>query len=108
MRTSFRNCKCPIYDGASGYLLVADGTRSSTLDGALIIREKVEQEIGKVPFLLLLNKADLEEEWELDNEKLESLINENWTIIKTSAKTGQGSRRSFSDPYPENTWVNKS
>ncbi|MGO8878684.1 MAG: Rab family GTPase [Desulfomonilaceae bacterium] len=81
--------------GASGYLLVADGTRSSTLDGALIIREKVEREIGKVPFLLLLNKADLEGEWELDNEKLENLINENWTIIKTSAKTSQGVEEAF-------------
>ncbi len=44
---------------ASGYLLVADGTRRKTLDIARDIQQRVESEIGKQPFLLLVNKADL-------------------------------------------------
>lgn len=91
----FQKLQMSYLRGASGYLLVADGTRSSTLDGALTIRDKVNQEIGKVPFLLLLNKADLEGEWELDHAQLENLTKENWTIIKTSAKTGQGVEEAF-------------
>src|SRR6202034_2600251 len=50
---------------ASGYLLVADGTRSRTLDVARSIQKRVELEIGARPFLLLINKADLREAWEL-------------------------------------------
>src|ERR1700761_9488856 len=43
---------------ASGYLLVADGTRGKTLDAANSIQQRVEGEIGARPFLLLINKAD--------------------------------------------------
>ena len=45
--------------GASGYLLVADGTRHATLETAAALQQKAESVIGDVPFLLLLNKADL-------------------------------------------------
>ena len=39
--------------GAAGYVLVADGTRPSTLDVALSLRERVEAEYGPLPFVLL-------------------------------------------------------
>src|ERR1044072_3501468 len=45
--------------GASGYLLVADGTRKETLYKALEIQARAADTIGPVPFLLLINKADL-------------------------------------------------
>src|SRR3984885_14227382 len=45
--------------GAAGYVLVADGTRPSTLDVALSLRNRVETEYGSLPFVLLLNKHDL-------------------------------------------------
>ena len=83
--------------GASGYILVVDVTRSATLDGALTIKEKVDQTIGTVPFLLLLNKVDLEAEWELEERKIDSLKEQDWTIIRTSAKTGQGVEEAFHD-----------
>ncbi len=49
--------------GAAGYVLVADGTRPSTLDVALSLRERVEADFGPLPFVLLLNKSDLKEQW---------------------------------------------
>ena len=49
--------------GCAGYVLVADGTRPSTLDVALSLRERVEAEHGRLPFVLLLNKSDLQEQW---------------------------------------------
>src|ERR1700683_2536203 len=45
--------------GMSGYLLVADGTRRQTLDDALALNDRVLQEMGKIPAVLVLNKSDL-------------------------------------------------
>jgi len=59
--------------GATGYLLVADGTRYSTLDTAVALQKRAESVIGRVPFLLLLNKRDLDREWQVDKETLVTL-----------------------------------
>ena len=45
--------------GASGYLLVADGTRRETLETAFEVQRLAEESIGRVPFILAVNKADL-------------------------------------------------
>jgi small GTP-binding protein len=61
--------------GTSGYLLVVDGTRRSTLDKALDVKKTVDQVVGDLPFIVLLNKADLTAEWALsaaDEEDLQS------------------------------------
>ena len=76
--------------GASGYLLVADGTRHATLDIARALQQKAESVIGGVPFLLLLNKADLNAQWQIDEQALRKLVDKGWRIVKTSAKTGEG------------------
>ena len=53
---------------ASGYLLVADGTRSKTLSmWPEPSSNASESEIGLRPFLLLVNKADLREMWEISD-----------------------------------------
>ena len=75
--------------GASGYLLVADGTRHATLDTARALQQKAESVIGGVPFLLLLNKADLNAQWQVDEQALRKLVDKGWRIVKTSAKTGE-------------------
>src|ERR1044071_878476 len=59
--------------GAAGYVLVADGTRPSTLDVALSLRKRVDAENGALPFVLLLNKSDLKEEWAIGDAKMEEL-----------------------------------
>ena len=45
--------------GAAGYFLVADGTRPETVEVARFIQARVTAEVGPLPYLLLLNKADL-------------------------------------------------
>src|SRR5258708_29384662 len=45
--------------GASGYLLVADGTRRVSLDKAMELKQRIEELLGTLPFLLVINKADL-------------------------------------------------
>jgi hypothetical protein len=81
--------------GATGYLLVADGTRYSTLETAVSLQKRAESVIGRVPFLLLLNKRDLEREWQVDEHTLVTLVERGWRVVKTSAKTGEGVDEAF-------------
>jgi small GTP-binding protein len=81
--------------GSSGYLLVADGNRRATLEAALNIQKRAQETIGNVPFVLVLNKADLSEEWELGNDIIEELSKQGWTCLKASAKTGVGVEEAF-------------
>ncbi len=81
--------------GASGYLLVADGTRQLTLDTARELQKTAQGVVGPVPFVLVLNKADLAGEWRLDDKALYKMAEEGWSIVKTSAKTGEGVEEAF-------------
>jgi small GTP-binding protein len=81
--------------GASGYLLVADGTRHATLDTARDLQQTAESVVGAVPFLLLLNKADLVQEWKIDERALWKLAERGWHVVKTSAKSGAGVEDAF-------------
>lgn len=74
--------------GSDGYLLVVDGTRKPTLDTALALHERAQSLLGDVPFVLLLNKADLVDEWELEEEDWAYLKARGWSVLMTSAKTG--------------------
>jgi len=81
--------------GMSGYLLVVDGTRRATLDVARQVQEKATQAVGAVPFILLINKADLASEWEIDEQAFFKLAEQGWRVVRTSAKTGEGVEQAF-------------
>lgn len=80
---------------ASGYLLVIDGMRAKTLDVARSIHQRVETEIGVRPFLALINKADLRETWEIPDSTWAELTAAGWTLLETSAKSGQHVEEAF-------------
>jgi small GTP-binding protein len=82
--------------GMSGYLLVIDGTRRQTLEDALALNERVIQEAGKVPAILVFNKSDLVDKWEIDSARESELAATGWTILHTSAKTGASVEQVFS------------
>lgn len=81
--------------GAQAYLLVADGTRRETLDNALALRDAVEARFGRLPFVFLINKNDLQEAWEVTDAQLEALRDAGMLVACTSAKTGQCVERAF-------------
>lgn len=81
--------------GSSGYLLVVDGTRHNTLDIAHALKQRVEDALGILPFIMVLNKSDLIEEWDIEREEIEKLITSGWTVVETSAKTGDGVEEVF-------------
>jgi len=82
--------------GMSGYLLVVDGTRNQTLDDALALNERVIQEGGKVPAILVFNKSDLVDTWEVDSARESDLAAAGWNILRASAKTGDSVEKAFS------------
>jgi small GTP-binding protein len=53
----FQKVRTSYLRGSSGFLLVADGTRRSTLATAIALQETAERAVGRVPFLLLVNRA---------------------------------------------------
>lgn len=81
--------------GAAGYLLVADGTRQDTLYKALALQTRVEEIVGSLPFLLLMNKADLADQWNISERETTALNEKGWEVIQTSAKTGLGVEEAF-------------
>jgi len=81
--------------GTSGYLLVVDGTRRATLETAAKLQEKAVAVAGNVPFIVVLNKSDLAAEWQVDERGILKFAERNWTIVRTSAKTGEGVEESF-------------
>lgn len=91
----FQKIRMSYLRGASGYLLVVDGTRKSTLEKALNLQKRVEDTIGKLPFIMILNKWDMNDEWEIDNADINAVIQQDWTVINTSAKNGLGVEEVF-------------
>jgi small GTP-binding protein len=81
--------------GSAGYLLVADGMRRSTLEKAIELQQRAEAEIGKVPFILLINKLDLIDDWEINEADLKELSAKGWHAVSTSAKSGVGVNEAF-------------
>jgi small GTP-binding protein len=78
--------------GASGFVLVLDPTRRATLDTAIALQAGAERAVGAVPFVAVLNKADLADAWEFDER---ALAGRRWSVLRTSAKTGDGVERAF-------------
>ncbi len=81
--------------GASGYLLVADGTRMATLDKTLAIKDEAEKSFGPTPFVVALNKCDLTDDWEITSEREAELNGRAGKVVRTSAKTGEGVELAF-------------
>lgn len=75
--------------GSNGYLLVVDGTRADTLDRALDLAEQMDAEVGALPKVVLLNKADLTDRWQLDDAALQKLVPLGCKVMRTSAKSGE-------------------
>ena len=91
----FQEVRTSYLRGAAGCFLVVDGTRAATLDTANCLRERVEETVGKIPSILLFNKVDLVDAWEIESPVFEDLLRKNWLFFKTSAKTGEAVEEAF-------------
>jgi small GTP-binding protein len=83
--------------GAAGYILVADGCRRGTLETTASLQQRAEDAVGRVPFTLVINKADLREQWEIADADLAACGARGWQVLTASAKTGDAVERLFHD-----------
>ena len=91
----FQEVRMSYLRGASGYLLVVDGTRPETYGTALELHKKAVGVAGKIPCLVLLNKSDLVEQWQILDSALDALAEYGLRYLKTSAKTKAGVEDAF-------------
>ena len=67
--------------------------------------------VGRVPFVCVVNKADLRETWEIQQSDLDNLVSRGWTVVETSAKTGaavEGVFRTLTDAMMQEHHVDDS
>ena len=81
--------------GAAGYFLICDGTWAETLVTAKSIHKRAIEAVGDIPFVLVVNKSDLWDKWQITSPELEQLENDGWKIKLTSAKSGDGVEEMF-------------
>lgn len=81
--------------GAAGYIIVVDVTRPKSFEVAMGVHERAQAALGDVPVVVALNKVDLEDQWSLPDDSL-ALLEEKFTVLRTSAKTGENVEALFS------------
>lgn len=80
--------------GAAGYLLVMDGTRPETLDAAVDLVEAVGSGLGRLPFVAVINKSDLD--WKFTEDDVRSrLPGQAARVLPSSARTGENVEAAF-------------
>ena len=81
--------------GSAGLLYVIDGTRRETADAVDRLQELAQTAVGDVPSVVAINKVDLRDEWELNDDIGTSLRDRGFYVFETSAKTGLGVEEAF-------------
>jgi hypothetical protein len=82
--------------GASGLLLVADGTREATLRAAIDLLMQSRSLLPDAQAILMVNKLDLVERWEVAPSTLAEL-RQTLPVLETSALSGDGVEQAFSE-----------
>lgn len=82
--------------GASGVMLVADGTREATLRSALYLLMQAKSLLQEPAAVLLVNKLDLVDRWEVLPATLEEL-RQTLPVFECSARTGDGIEAAFTE-----------
>lgn len=91
----FQKVRASYLRGTAGYLLVVDPTRPETLETAAKLQDLASSAVGDCPFLVLLNKSDIESDWKIDPARLEELEQQGWLLRKTSAKLDENVEEAF-------------
>lgn len=93
----FQNVRASYLRGGAGYLLVVDGTRRDTLNMAQSLHTRAVEAMGAVPFVLVINKSDLADQWEITDSMITDIATQlACPVIRGSAKTGDGVEEAFS------------
>lgn len=91
----FQKIKPSYLMGAGAYFLIVDPTRKNTLSVAKELQKLASTVTKDSPFIVLFNKSDLKDLWEIEENEISNLKDNNWMVIETSAKTGEGVEEAF-------------
>lgn len=94
--TSFEHIRRAYFRGAEAGLVMADITRSETLDTLRGWICSFREVTKNAPVLILLNKSDLKSDYAFDVDDVDDLKDEFGTsVLLTSAKTGENVEKAF-------------
>ena len=91
----FTDLKPSYLRGASGIVLVVDGTRPKTIETALEVKKVVNTHVKDCHYCLLINKCDLVEQWKINKNEIKELEIPSQYTFETSAKTGVNVEKAF-------------
>ena len=80
--------------GAAGIVLVADGTRQTTVKNLYEIWQTIVERIGDVPAVVAINKKDCDG-WCIEESDLEQFSELGWPVFFTSAKENENIKSIF-------------
>ena len=81
--------------GASAFMLVVDSTRRDSIDSMKFLIDSVRKQLPDAPFIILLNKWDMEEQIIFNDEDKNFMNKNQWQFVYTSAKTGENVENAF-------------
>ncbi|MHA1264221.1 MAG: Rab family GTPase [Candidatus Helarchaeota archaeon] len=86
----FKKIRSKFYEGSDASIIVFDITDLSSFNQVEMWLKEVRQFCGNIPYILLGNKIDLEEDRKVTKELIQSLIKRHHLpYFETSAKTGE-------------------
>lgn len=81
--------------GTSGCFIVIDGTRLATLTIGNELIETVKKIAPDSVIIVLINKSDLKNEWDISDVDIDNLRSKGYEVIETSAKTSEAVELAF-------------
>ena len=81
--------------GSSGCFIVIDGTRKASIEVGTNLIELAKRNAPKSVIIILINKSDLKDEWDIDKDDITKLRNKGYEVIETSAKTNNAIDTAF-------------
>jgi small GTP-binding protein len=85
-----KNIQAMAFEGAKGFFVVCDFTRKETLSNIKTWIARIKESAGEIPGLLLVNKCDQCDCFEMTEEDIRSIAEEfNLPYYMTSAKEGE-------------------
>ena len=81
--------------GSSGCFVVIDGTRRASLDVANELIETVNKTVPQAIIIILINKLDLKDDWDINDDDINELKSRGFIVMQTSAKTNNSVDEAF-------------
>jgi small GTP-binding protein len=84
----FQSVQPAYLTGAAGYIVVIDGTRRETADTAAALLSRMRPLVGRVPYVVAVNKSDLVSAWEVEPDEIARFEAGAAKVVHTSARSG--------------------